>query len=212
LVAGNHVRVNHLTGLQQSISDPTNEPSCKPICEPTKQMDLDAVLRNNLSQINNAVLSNHSNQRESLSDQPGIDEEINYPIAASDSSQPTPINLDSSGLRHSSRTEVLNRHGLAYSDTTLMDHDERLTSPQTAHLRSASQRSFSSARVPFSTIFPFGGLSCWSISCGKSPSIFTTKSFMPCLCIVGIRARNFNKTNQLAKHSIECHSGDATVS
>jgi hypothetical protein len=71
-----------------------------------------AVLPNNLSQINNAVLSNHSNQQESLADQPGIDEEINYPIAASDSSQPTPINLASSGLPCSSRTEVLNKCGL----------------------------------------------------------------------------------------------------
>jgi len=148
-VAGDQVQVNHLTQLQQPISDPTNEPSREPICEPTKQMELDAVHPNNLSHINNAVLSNHSNQQESLADQPGIDEEINYPIAASDSSQPTPINLDSSGLRRSSRTEVLNRRGLVYSDTTLMDHDERLTSPQTAHLRSASQRSFSSAHVLF---------------------------------------------------------------
>ncbi len=160
-VAGNQVRVNHLTWLQQLMSDPTNEPSREPICEPTKRMDLDAVLLNNLSKINNAVLSNHSNQWESLANQPGIDEEINYPIAASDSSQPTPINLDSSGLHCSSRTKVLNRRGLMYSDTTLMDHDENLTSPQTAHLRLASQWSFSSARVLFSTICPFGGLSCW---------------------------------------------------
>jgi hypothetical protein len=45
-----------------------NEPSLEPICEPTKRMDLDAVLSNNPSQINNAVLSNHSNQQESLAD------------------------------------------------------------------------------------------------------------------------------------------------
>ena len=134
------------------MSDPTNEPSCEPIREPTKRMDLNDVLPNNLSQINNAVLSNHSNQRASLVDQPGIDEEINYPIAASNtnSSQPTPINLASSGLCCSSRTEDLNRHGLVCSDTTLMDHDEHPTSPQITHLRLASQRSFSSARVPFS--------------------------------------------------------------
>ena len=99
LVAGNQVRINHLTRLQQSISDSTNEPSLEPIREPTKRMDLDDVLPNNLSHINNAVLSNHSNQRESLADQPGIDEESNYPIADSNSSQPTPINLASSGLR-----------------------------------------------------------------------------------------------------------------
>jgi hypothetical protein len=35
-VAGNQVRVNHLTLLQQPISDPTNEPSRELICKPTK--------------------------------------------------------------------------------------------------------------------------------------------------------------------------------
>jgi hypothetical protein len=143
------------------MSNPTNETSCEPVLKPTKQMDLDAVLSNNLSQINNAVLSNHSNQQELLADQPGIDEEINYPIAASDSPQPKPINLESSGLHCSSRTEVLARRGLVYSNTTLMDQDEGMTKPQNAHLRLASQRSFSSVCVPFSTICPFGGLSCW---------------------------------------------------
>jgi len=50
------------------MSDPMNEPSHKPIHEPTKQMDLNALLPNNLSQINNAVLSNHSKQRVSFAD------------------------------------------------------------------------------------------------------------------------------------------------
>jgi hypothetical protein len=35
-VAGNQVRVNHLTQLQQPMSNPTNEPSHEPICKPTK--------------------------------------------------------------------------------------------------------------------------------------------------------------------------------
>jgi len=132
------------------------------------------VLSNNLSQINNAVLSNHSNQHESLADQPGIDEEINYPIAASDSSQPKPINLESSGLRCSSRTEVLARRGLVYSNTMLMDQDKGMTKPQNAHLRSASQRSFSSVRIPFSTICPFGGLSCWAQSLAVNVQVSST--------------------------------------
>jgi hypothetical protein len=42
--------VNYLIRLQQPMSDATNEPSCKPICKPTKQMDLDAELPTNLSQ------------------------------------------------------------------------------------------------------------------------------------------------------------------
>jgi len=62
-VAGNQVRINHLTRLQQPISDPTNESSRKPICKPTTRIDLDAVLPNNLSQINNAVLYNHRTEQ-----------------------------------------------------------------------------------------------------------------------------------------------------
>jgi hypothetical protein len=73
-------------------------------------------------------------------DQQGIDEEIDHPIAATNSSQnqwqTTPIKLDSSELWQSSKTEVL--------ATTITN--------QNAHLHSASPQSFSSARVPFSTI------------------------------------------------------------
>ena len=50
------------------------------------------------------------------------------------------------------------------------------------------------------------------LSCSKSSSIFNTKSFTPCLCIVGIWARNFNKPKQFSNDSIESHSGDASVS
>ncbi len=110
-------------------------------------------------------LCHNKSELESFADQPGIDEEINYPTAVSNSSQnlwhmPTPINLDSNGLHCSSRTDVLGRRGEVYSNrTTLMDHDKRPTSPQITHLRSASPQRFSSARVPFSTIFSFGRLS-----------------------------------------------------
>jgi hypothetical protein len=172
------------------MSDPTNEPSSKPIREPTKQMDSDAELPNNLSPMKTQVaysepmqdaelpskitdltntqtcgLCHNKSEPESFADQPGIDEQINNPTAVFDSSQnlwhmPTPINLDSSGLRCSSRTEVLGRRGKVYSNmTTLMDHDECPTSPQITHLSSTSPQRFSSARVPFSTIFSFGRLS-----------------------------------------------------
>jgi hypothetical protein len=50
LVAGNQVWVNHLIQLQQPMSYSMNEPSCKPICKPTKQMDLDAELPNSFHQ------------------------------------------------------------------------------------------------------------------------------------------------------------------
>ena len=112
-VAENQVWNNQFTRLQQPMSDPTNEPSREPTHEPTKRTVLDAVLPNNLSQINNAVLSNHSKQRVSFADQPGIDEEINNPTAASNSSKnqwhnmPTPINLESSVSHLSAYTSLI---------------------------------------------------------------------------------------------------------
>jgi hypothetical protein len=48
-VAGNQVRINHLTQLQQQMNDPTNEQSRKPIRKPTKQLEQDALLPVNLS-------------------------------------------------------------------------------------------------------------------------------------------------------------------
>jgi hypothetical protein len=88
--------------------------------------------------------SNRSEQQVSFADQPGIDTEINNPTATSDSPNnqwhmPPPINLETSGLCCSSRTEILARRGLVYSNTTLTDQDEGTTKPQPAHLRSASQ-------------------------------------------------------------------------
>jgi len=47
--AGNQVQVNHLTRLQQPMSNPTNEPSREPIREPTKRLGRDALLPGNLS-------------------------------------------------------------------------------------------------------------------------------------------------------------------
>ena len=48
-VAGNHVWVNHLTQLQQPMSNSTNEPSRNSICEPTTRLGQDALLPGNLS-------------------------------------------------------------------------------------------------------------------------------------------------------------------
>ena len=145
------------------------------------------MLSNNHSQINNAVLSNHSNQQESLADQPGIDEEINYPIAASNSSQPKPNNLKSSGLSCLSRTKVLVRCGLVYSNTTLMDQDKGMTKPQNCTLVLGKPMKFLICPRTFLYYLPFWWIvMLGSISCGKSPSIFNTDSFTPCLHIVCI--------------------------
>ncbi len=47
-VAGNQGRVNHLTRLQQPMSDLKNEPSHEPICEPFTRLGQDALLPVNL--------------------------------------------------------------------------------------------------------------------------------------------------------------------
>jgi hypothetical protein len=122
LCCGNQGQEKHWFQFEEPINDPTNEPSCEQTRKPTKQMDLDAEFPRNqsLSTSNqdregvrdNAALSNHSKQRVSFADQPGIENEINNPIAASNSTHnlwhmPPPINLDSSGLHRSSRTEVM---------------------------------------------------------------------------------------------------------
>jgi hypothetical protein len=48
-VAENQFWVNHLTLLQQPMSDPMNEPSREPVREPTKRLGQDALLPGNLS-------------------------------------------------------------------------------------------------------------------------------------------------------------------
>jgi hypothetical protein len=165
------------------MSNPTNEPSHELIHETTKLMDLDAELPNNFSSKKTLVayrepkqdaelpskitdltntqtygLCHNKSEPESFADQLGIDEEINYPIAVTDSSQnqlqmPTSINLNSSGLWPPSKTEV--------SATTMTNQSSHLclASSQTTHLHSASTQSFTSARFSISTIFSFGGLS-----------------------------------------------------
>jgi hypothetical protein len=81
----------------------------------------------------------------SFADKPGIEQEINHSIAPANGysqiwKMPTKINLDSSRLSHA---------------TTMTN--------QNAHLRLASPQSFSSARVPFSTIHSnlSSGLTSW---------------------------------------------------
>jgi hypothetical protein len=115
-----------------------------------------------------------SNQRVFFVDKPGIEQEINHPIATgNDNSQiwqmPTPINLDSSGLRCLPKTEVMKRRDKVYSNTTTLTN-------QTAHLCLASPpKKFKSALVLFSTICSFGyGLSCMAHSLQEKVTITST--------------------------------------
>jgi len=146
-------------------------------------------------------------KRVSFADQPGIDTDINNPTATSDSPNnqwhmPSPINLETSGLRRSSRTEVLARCGLVYSNTKLTDQDKSITKPQPAHLRPASQRSshLKSALVLFSTICSFGyGLSCMAHSLQEKVSTTSTSTFSNAI-------DSYHRVNTLYDGTINCFS------
>ncbi len=82
-----------------------------------------------------------------------IEQEINNTPATNTNSQnlwqmPSAINLDYSGLRHSSRTKVLKHWDNVYSHTTQVDQDYPL--------HSASKRCFKSALALFSSICSVG--------------------------------------------------------
>jgi hypothetical protein len=87
-VAGNQVRVNHLTRLQQSMSDPTNEPSCEPICEPTKRLGQDALLPVNLSS-KGGLCHDKNSEQVMFSNQEGQDNEIQSDSTDSSNTQPS---------------------------------------------------------------------------------------------------------------------------
>ena len=83
----NQVRVNHLTRLQQSMSDPTNEPSCEPICEPTKRLRQDALLPVNLS--SKVGLCHDKNSERVMFSNQGQDNEIQSDSTDSSNTQPS---------------------------------------------------------------------------------------------------------------------------
>jgi len=115
---------------------------------------------------------------------------------------PPPINLETSGLRCSSRTEVLARRGLVYSNTTLTNQDKGMTKPQPAHLRLASQRSshLKSALVLFSTNCSFGyGLSCMAHSLQEKVSTTSTSTFSNAI-------DSYHRVNTLYDGTINCFS------
>jgi hypothetical protein len=143
------------------------------------------------------ALSYCSKQWVSFADKAGIEQEINHPIATvNDNSQiwkmPTTINLNSSGLRHSSRTEVTKRCDKVYSNTTTLMN-------QTAHLHLASPpRSLKSALMLFSTICSFGyGLSCMAHSLQEKVTV--TSTFSKAI-------DSYHRVNTLYDGTINCFS------
>jgi hypothetical protein len=82
--------------------------------EPNQDAELPSKITGLINTQPRGLCREKKSEPESLADQPGIDEEIDHPIAATNSSQPTPINLDSSKLHQSSRTEVFNHQNQAY--------------------------------------------------------------------------------------------------
>jgi hypothetical protein len=96
---------------------------------------------------------NNQNIRVSFLEEPEpVEIEINPPQATNTNSQnmwqmPQSVNLDTSGLRHSSRTEVLNRCDKVYSNMATLSNTS---------LQSASKRCFKSALVIFASICTVG--------------------------------------------------------
>jgi hypothetical protein len=67
---------------------------------------------------------------------------------------------------------------------------------QNAHLRLASQQSFLSVRVPFSTICPFGGLSCWVQSLAVKVQVSSTPT-VSCHAFTLFAFEPVTSTNQI---------------
>ncbi len=108
--------------------------SCVAYREPKQDAELPSKLTDLTNTQTHGLCHDKKSEPESCADKPVIEQEINHPIApANDYSQiwqmPTTISLNSSGLSHA---------------TTMRN--------QNAHLRLASPQSFSSARMPISTI------------------------------------------------------------
>jgi hypothetical protein len=87
LVAGDQVRVNHLTRLQQSMSDSMNEPSREPIHKPTKRLGQDALLPVNLS--SKGGLCHNKNSEQVMFSNQGQDNEIQSDSTDSSNTQPS---------------------------------------------------------------------------------------------------------------------------
>jgi hypothetical protein len=102
---------------------------------------------------NGQLQHNNQNIQVSFLEEPKpVEIEINPPQATNTNSQnmwqmPQSVNLDTSGLRRSSRTEVLNRRDKVYSNMATLSN---------APLQSASKRCFKSALVIFTSICTIG--------------------------------------------------------
>jgi hypothetical protein len=175
-VAGTQVWINHVIRLEEPMSKPTSEPTRKPTTDQmndqtTKRLKLVVLLPVNQSSkrvmycnastqgpegaSNGTVQLWHNNQKKRVSflDKPELVEiEINPPQATDTNSQnmwhmPQSVNLDTSRLRRSSKTEVLNRCGQVYSNMTTLSN---------APLQLASKQCFKSALVIYTSVCTIG--------------------------------------------------------
>jgi hypothetical protein len=176
-VAGNQIQEKHWFQFEEPMNNQTNESTCEPTCKPTERMDFDASTQGPERASNGTVQSWNNNQKKRVSflDKPEpVEIEINPPQATNTNSQnmwqmPQSINLDTSGLRHSSRTEVLGRRVKMYSTMATLSH---------APLQLASKRCFKSALVIFASICTIGdGLKSIAHSLQEEVTVtLTTKS------------------------------------
>jgi len=114
---------------------------------------------------------------------------------------PSAIDLDSSGLRRSSRTEVLKRRDKVYSHTTQVN--------QSSSLRSATKRCFKSALVLFSSICSAGyGLP--SIAQSLQEKVTVTSSTPQSALSKAVDS--YHRVNSLYDGTINCFSTMAQAS
>jgi hypothetical protein len=108
---------------------------------------------------------------------------------------PLAIDLDSSGLRRSSRTEVLNRRDKVYSHTTQVNQD--------SSLQSASKRCFKTALVLFSSICSVGyGLP----SIAQSLQVEVPVTSPTSSSVFSKAVESFHRVNTLYNGTINCFS------
>jgi hypothetical protein len=121
---------------------------------------------------------------------------------------PSALDLDSSGLRRSSRTEVLKRRDKVYSHTTQVNQDFSLQSAGKS-LQSAGKRCFKTALVLFSSICSVG---CGLTSMAHSLQAQDTVTSSTQSSVFSKAVESYHRVNSLYNGTINCYTTLAQAS